>query len=51
MGEIRTSQPVKMVSLEAKVIRANGDVEDLGMIAYWHRNPFKRLAFKLKNKR
>jgi hypothetical protein len=26
----------------ATVIRADGRVEELGSIAYWHRNPFKR---------
>lgn len=33
--------------LEAKVIRVDGSVEDRGAIAYWHRNPFKRLAWRL----
>lgn len=36
------------VSVEAKVIRADGRIEDLGVVAYWHRNPFKRLAWRIK---
>lgn len=41
-------QPVNMTSVEGKIIRANGAVEDLGVIAYWHRNPLRRLAWRLK---
>ena len=37
----------RMVSMEAKIIRANGTVEDLGTIAYWHRNPLKRMAWSM----
>lgn len=38
---------VSQVSVEAKVIRADGRVEDLGVVAFWHRNPFKRLAWRI----
>jgi hypothetical protein len=34
-------------SLHAVVTRADGTVEDLGMIAYWHKNPFKRFAWNV----
>jgi hypothetical protein len=37
--------------LEARVIRADGTVEDLGVIAYWNRNPFRRLIARLRRKR
>jgi hypothetical protein len=36
------------IVIEARVIRADGTVEELGRIAYWHRNPFKRLAWRLR---
>jgi len=39
---------VKSSRISAVVIRADGTREELGTIAYWHRNPFKRLWFKLK---
>lgn len=29
-------------ALYAVVTRADGTVEDLGLIAYWHKNPLKR---------
>ncbi len=39
---METKQPVSM-RLEATIIRADGTREPLGTVAYWHRNPFKRL--------
>lgn len=55
MGQVRltdqgASAPVKSVELSAVVIRADGTVEDQGTLAYWHRNPLKRLAAKLRRK-
>ena len=50
MSESRTTTAVtgaKMVSFSAVVIRANGTQEDLGEIAYWHKNPFRRAAWRL----
>ena len=34
-------------TIEATIIRADGRVEHLGTIAYWHRNPLRRWWFKL----
>lgn len=39
---------VKSVSLEAKVIRADGSVKDLGRIAYFHSNPLRRLGARVR---
>lgn len=36
---------LQSVTVEAKVIRKDGTVEDLGEVAAWHRNPFLN-AFK-----
>lgn len=38
---------VRQAELSAKVIRANGKVEDLGVISYWHKNPLRRLVWRL----
>jgi hypothetical protein len=38
------------MTIEAKVIRADGTIENLGVIAYYNRNPFKRLEFNIKRK-
>jgi hypothetical protein len=35
-------------SVRITVIRKNGTVEDLGVVAYWHRNPLKRLAWRVR---
>lgn len=29
-------------SIEATIIRADGTIEPLGVVSYWHRNPIKR---------
>ena len=44
----RTAKQLTAVSVQAKVIRRDGSVEDLGQLAYWHRNPLRRLAWRLK---
>ena len=38
----------KSAEVSMVVIRANGAVEDLGVVSYYHKNPFKRLIFKIK---
>jgi hypothetical protein len=40
---------LREVTIEAKVIRANGDVEDRGVVSYYHKNPLKRLVWRLRN--
>jgi hypothetical protein len=39
--------PAESVSVTACVIRADGRVEELGTVAYWHRNPLKRWAWRI----
>jgi hypothetical protein len=48
MGSIKVSKPVKSATIRAVITRADGSKEDLGAVAYWHKNPIKRLWFKLK---
>lgn len=38
----------KEIQLIATVTRADGTVEELGVIDYWHKNPIKRFIWKLK---
>ncbi len=42
---------VKEASIAAVVIRADGTQEDLGVVSYWHKNPLKRLAHRLREQR
>lgn len=41
---------IKQATIEAVVIRADGTREDLGTISYWHKNPFRRLLWKLRQR-
>lgn len=46
--DILAPAPVKQASIAAVVIRADGTREDLGVIAYYHKNPLRRWAWSLK---
>jgi hypothetical protein len=35
-------------SISAVIIRADGTRVDLGTVSYWHRNPLKRLAWRVR---
>lgn len=41
---------VQEASIEAVVIRKDGRREDLGVLAYYHRNPLKRAMWALRQK-
>jgi hypothetical protein len=38
----------KQIELVAVITRADGSVEELGVIDYWHANPIKRLIWRIK---
>lgn len=40
--------PLKEASIRAVVRRADGTLEDLGVVSYWHRNPLRRWAWRLR---
>lgn len=48
MAQINVRQQVVERSLSAVITRADGTVEDLGVINYWHRAPTKRLLWRVK---
>ena len=39
---------VKQMELSARIVRADGTVEELGTIQYWHKNPIKRILWRIK---
>ena len=43
-----TQTNAKELQLIATVIRADGTREELGVIDYWHKNPIKRLIWRIK---
>ena len=40
--------PFSQISIEAVVIRKDGTREDLGTISYWHKNPLRRLIWRMR---
>ena len=47
MTTVRSRQGLRQTSIRAVITRADGTVEDLGMISYWHKNPLRRLAYRI----
>jgi hypothetical protein len=48
MGHAHAKVPVREVRIEAVVLNADGTVKrNLGTVAYYHRNPLRRLAHRL----
>jgi hypothetical protein len=47
-GSILARSKAKEASISAVITRADGSIEDLGVISYWHKNPFKRWAWSLR---
>lgn len=48
-GLIARAKP-KMATIEATITRADGTVERLGVVSYYHRNPLKQLWWNVKKK-
>jgi hypothetical protein len=38
---------VKQATIEVTILRANGDRENLGVVSYWHKNPLRRLWWRI----
>lgn len=47
---VGASAKPKMASISATVTRADGTVEELGVIAYYHRNPLRVLWWNITRK-
>lgn len=48
MATMRVPTKTREASIHAVVIGADGTVVDLGCASYWHKNPLKRWAWRLK---
>lgn len=42
-----TASPVKSAEITMTIIRADGTVEEIGAVSYYHRNPLRRLHHRL----
>lgn len=47
MSEQVAKGDIEQATIEITVLRASGAREELGVVSYWHRNPLKRLAWRL----
>jgi hypothetical protein len=45
---MNTNLNAKEIQLIATITRADGTVEELGVIDYYHQNPIKRLIWRIK---
>jgi hypothetical protein len=48
MAHMTVQGGAKEATIRARIIRADGTVEDMGIVAYWNANPLKRLAFGIR---
>jgi hypothetical protein len=39
---------VKQMDISIVIVRADGTIEDLGQVQYWHKNPIKRITWRIK---
>ena len=45
---ITSEAKVKQMEISAIITRADGTIENLGTIQYWHKNPLKRILWRIK---
>jgi hypothetical protein len=45
---ITSDAKVKQMEISAVITRADGTIENLGTIQYWHKNPLKRFLWRIK---
>lgn len=50
MSEINSKSAIQESTISAIITRADGTVEDLGIISYYHNSPIKRMLWWLKQK-
>lgn len=46
-GGMLTRANVREATIEITVTRADGRIERLGTVSYWHRNPLMRIAHRV----
>lgn len=47
-GNIRARGGAREMTISAVITRADGRVENLGVISHWSKSPLKRLAFRAR---
>lgn len=46
MSGVQARKGMSQQTIRAVITRADGRVEDLGVISYWHKNPLRRLVYR-----
>ena len=49
MSRVIVDSGAKELTVRARIIRANGEIEDQGVVAYWHRSFWRRLTHRIKH--
>jgi len=49
MSQVVVPTSAKETQITAVITRADGTVEHLGVVSYWHKNPLKRLIWRIKS--
>jgi hypothetical protein len=47
MAGFSVSSDTKEVTVTAVITRADGTIENLGLVTYYHRNPLRRWVYRL----
>ena len=48
MAQMIVPSNAKETQISAVITRADGTVEHLGVVSYWHKNPIKRIFWSIK---
>lgn len=46
---VRVNGQAREATISAVITRADGRVENLGQIAYWHKNPLRRWLWRVQH--
>ena len=49
MSDVSAKGGVREATIAVKVIRADGTVEDHGVVSFYHKNPIKRILWRLRH--
>lgn len=48
MSTVIAPAKARNITIEAVVTRADGSIEDLGVVSYWHKNPLMRALYRVR---
>jgi hypothetical protein len=51
IGGLLIKEKAREAKISAVITRADGSIEDVGVVAYWHKNPLWRLWWAVCNRK